>query len=84
MKEETRLKIAGIIHDLGEELELNKGLKYRNGYREALDNVYSEINKLTIPVVVVVSFYCVNKEVGYKDSVCLDQCITCGIRKEAQ
>lgn len=29
-------------------------------------------------------FYCVNKEVGYKDSDCVDQCITCGMREKAQ
>jgi hypothetical protein len=32
--------------------------------------------KCNIPIVVK-SFYCVNKEVGYKDSVCVDQCIMC-------
>tara|TARA_R110000782_G_scaffold36517_2_gene86771 strand:- start:66 stop:275 length:210 start_codon:yes stop_codon:yes gene_type:complete len=26
---------------------------------------------------VIEPFYCINKEVGYKDSNCLDQCIMC-------
>jgi hypothetical protein len=33
---------------------------------------------------VVKSFYCVNKEVGYRDNICLDQCITCGMKEKAQ
>ena len=43
-----------------------------------------ELELLSLPDVVVPkgTFYCVNKEVGYKDSICLDQCITCEMRKK--
>jgi len=47
----------------------------------------AELNRaLTIYSVVVPkgTFYCVNKEVGYKDNICLDQCITCGMREKPQ
>jgi hypothetical protein len=65
------------------------------GTLEARVKILDWINKLEVDeaidlvkslslCAVVKPFYCVNKEVGYRDSICLDQCITCGMKEKAQ
>lgn len=51
------------------------------------DRVLKKLNKaLTIPDIFVPkgTFYCLNKENNYKDSVCIEQCVNCRMWKETQ
>ena len=51
---------------------------------EIEETLFKSIESLFSLQGVVKSFYCVNKEVGYRDNICLDQCITCGMKEKAQ
>jgi hypothetical protein len=50
------------------------------GYMMAINDIKEQLSIHDV----VKSFYCVNKEVGYKDSICLEQCINCGMMEKAQ
>ena len=59
-------------------------LYWEQKYNKALEAYVDMLEQKLTLTAVVKSFYCFNKGVGYRDSICVNQCLMCYKSNEKQ